>query len=149
MLGEALAHSQHPSQQREEGLQYIRDGLGLAEAVYPIEDIIVARQETLGRALIAMNKVNEAIQVLEDSLPLCEAATGQDSRITWLGYTILADAHEAKGDYEAAATVFKIAHGKIKQSAKRSCGKQSAEVFVVKSGIWCQLAWNLELRGRY
>lgn len=149
MLGEALAHGQHPSQQREEGLQYIRDGLRLAEAVYPIEDIIVGRQETLGRALIAMNKVNEAIEVLEDSLPLCEAATGQDSRITWLGYTILADAHEAKGDYETAATAFTRAHGKIKQSAKRSCGKQSADVFAVKSGIWCQLARNLELRGRY
>lgn len=148
MLGNALAHSKQPSQQQE-GLQYISRGLKLAEVVYSTEDVIAARQETLGRALIAVNQVDEAIRVLEDSLPICEKEHGDDSRITWVGFTILADAYEAKGDYTAAARVFARAHSKIKQSAKRNCGKQSEEVFAVKSGIWCQMAINLELLGRY
>ncbi len=147
MLGNALAFSKEAAQQ-EEGLQYLYKGLKLAEACYTIEELIIARQETLGRALIAAKHFDDAIKVLQTSLPICEKERGKDSRITWIGYTILADAFEAKGDYIAASRAFETAHSRIKQSAKRKGGQEDEEVFVVKSGIWCQIALNLELRGR-
>ena len=146
-LGSALAHSKQAAQQQE-GLQYLRQGLKLAEACFDIEDLIIARQETLGRALIAAKQFDKAIKVLEDSLPICEKECGKDSRITWIGYTILADAFEAKGDFIAASRAFETAHSRIKQSAKRRGGQEGEEVFVVKSGIRCQIALNLELCGR-
>ncbi|KAL0032791.1 hypothetical protein WJX79_010493 [Trebouxia sp. C0005] len=113
-----------------------------------LKDLIIARQETLGRALIAAKQFDKAIKVLEDSLPICEKECGKDSRITWIGYTILADAFEAKGDFIAASRAFETAHSRIKQSAKRRGGQEGEEVFVVKSGIRCQIALNLELCGR-
>jgi len=146
-LGNALAHSKQAAQQQE-GLQYLYQGLKLAEACYDIEDLVIARQETLGRALIAAKHFDDAIKVLKDSLPICEKECGKDSRITWIGYTILADAFEAKGDYIAASRAFETAHSRIKQSGKRKGGQEGEEVLVVKSGIRCQIALNLELRGR-
>ena len=148
MLGNALAHSKDASQQQE-GVQHIYKGLQLAEGCFLPEDLIIARQETLGRALIATNRPTEAVKVLEDSLPVCEEECGKDSRITWIGYTILADAHEAEGDFDAAARAFEMAHARIKLSARRQCGKQDEQVFIIRSGIWCQIACNLELRGRW
>ena len=148
MLGKALAFSKAAAQQ-EEGLQYLYKGLKLAEACYDLEDLVIARQETLGRALIAAKHFDDAIKVLQDSLPICEEECGEDSRITWIGYTILADAFEAKGDYIAASRAFEMAHSRIKQSAKRKVGQEGEEVLVVKSGIRCQIALNLELRGRW
>ena len=90
-LGNALAHSKQPAEQQE-GLQRIYEGLKLAEACYPADALIIARQEMLGRALIAANRVDEAIKVLGNSLPECERTCKQNSRITWIGCTILADA---------------------------------------------------------
>lgn len=149
-LGSTLVLNKQPEYQPE-GLQLIKQAIEVLCRVSgdTSEDVIIARQEVLAPALLDMKQPDAAIQLLKETLQLCELECGEDSRIVQVGLENLADAYEAKGDYLAAARELARAHAKIKKCAAKDSSGVAEEVYVAKTGILCDIASNLELQGRW
>lgn len=149
-LGSTLVLSKQSAHQPE-GLQLIEQAIELLCKVSgdTSEDVIIARQEVLAVALLDMKQPDAAIQLLKESLQLCEVECGENSRIVQVGLENLADAYEAKGDYLAAARELAKACAKIKKCAAKDSSGITEEVYVARTGILCDIASNLELQGRW
>lgn len=142
-LGRVLAYSQQLEEQKE-GQQLISQAADMWSELdgRNSENVIAVQQEILAPALVAGRHADQAIELLKDSLPVCEQVCGGNSLITWTGLINLAHAYQATGDYQAAERELQKAKGKI----VRGLGGQ--DVHVAKSGILCELAANLHLTGR-
>lgn len=149
-LGGTLVFSKQPAHQPE-GLQLIEQAIEMLCKVSgdTSEDVIIARQEVLALALLGMKQPDAAIQLLKESLQLCEVECGENSRIVQVGLENLADAYTAKGDYLAAARELAKAHAKIRKCAAKDSTGVTEDVYVAKTGILCDIASNLELQGRW
>ena len=147
-LGNALVLSKQPAKQQE-GLQLIEQAIDIMSNIPDsIKDVIIARQETLAPALLELQQVDAAIQILKSSLQMCEQECKEDSRIVQIGLRHLADAYSTAGNHVAAAEELAKAHAKILKNAATDTGGSSKALYVARTGIMCDIAINLELQGR-
>ena len=147
-LGRALVRSQHAEEQQE-GLRHLHEAIQAMAATYSREDkeVLAAQLEHVVPSLIWVQQADDATQLLSKLQPMFEQKFGASSLVVINLLRQHAAACYAKDEYSKGESFLRKAVSRAKTLVQAlSVNEQTS--FVVKQGLYMELASNLEEQGR-